>query len=150
MMKDVEHKAGDPAPPPEPPAGWPRRTRRWCSDSWRGCAGRSCTRSKKRGQQSPTDSALRHTINEIPAPMWYPIDMDQGPSNEKKRHHFIPITYLKTLAMMKEEYSPTEKTTHKRPFTSGQRRSHSRHITILSRCRTAAETTIHLKISSAP
>ena len=33
MMKDVEHKAGDPAPPPEPPAGWPRRTRRWCSSS---------------------------------------------------------------------------------------------------------------------
>jgi hypothetical protein len=42
MMKDVEHKAVDIAPPPEP-AGWPRRTRRWCSSSWRGCAGRSCT-----------------------------------------------------------------------------------------------------------
>ena len=34
MMKDVEHKAGDPAPPPEPPAGWPRRTRRSRSSSW--------------------------------------------------------------------------------------------------------------------
>jgi hypothetical protein len=44
MMKDVEHKAGDAAPPPEP-AGWPRRTRRWCSTSWRGCGARSCRRS---------------------------------------------------------------------------------------------------------
>ena len=34
MMKDVEHKARDAAPPP----GWPRRTRR-CSS--RGCGGRS-------------------------------------------------------------------------------------------------------------
>src|SRR6266850_135375 len=41
MMKDVERKAGDIAPPPEP-AGWPRRTKRWCSSSWRGCVGRSC------------------------------------------------------------------------------------------------------------
>ena len=32
MMKDVEHKASDAAPPPEP-AGWPRPTRRWCSYS---------------------------------------------------------------------------------------------------------------------
>jgi hypothetical protein len=36
MMKDVEHKAGDAARRPNP-AGSPRRTRRWCSYSWRGC-----------------------------------------------------------------------------------------------------------------
>ncbi len=27
--------------------------------------------------------------------MWYPVGMDQESSNEKKRHHYIPITYLK-------------------------------------------------------
>ena len=32
MMKDIEHKAGDAARRPNP-AGWPRRTRRWCSIS---------------------------------------------------------------------------------------------------------------------
>ena len=47
LMKDVEHKAADAAPPPEP-RHWPRRTRRWCSNSWRGCGIRSCKRPKKR------------------------------------------------------------------------------------------------------
>src|SRR5438552_11334493 len=55
MLKDVEHKAGDAAPPPEP-AVWPRRTRRWCSCSSRGCGGKSCTRSKRRSRQSLPDS----------------------------------------------------------------------------------------------
>jgi hypothetical protein len=26
--------------------------------------------------------------------MWYPLGMGKGYANEKKRHHFIPITYL--------------------------------------------------------
>jgi hypothetical protein len=30
--------------------------------------------------------------------MWYPIGMDKGSANEKKRHHFIPITYLNKFA----------------------------------------------------
>lgn len=29
-----------------------------------------------------------------PGAMWYPIGMDKRPENEKKRHDFIPITYL--------------------------------------------------------
>jgi Protein of unknown function (DUF4238) len=30
--------------------------------------------------------------------MWYPIGMDKRSANEKKRHHFIPITYLNKFA----------------------------------------------------
>ncbi len=60
MMKDVEHKAGDAAPPPE--ARWPRRTRRWYSSSSRGCAGRSCRRSKNRRRQSRPDEHQSLTI----------------------------------------------------------------------------------------
>jgi hypothetical protein len=52
MIKDVEHKAGDIAPPPEP-----RRLaaadKRSCSSSSRGCASSSCRGSKKQRRQSP-------------------------------------------------------------------------------------------------
>src|SRR5438270_635779 len=80
------------------PAGQPRRTRRWCRTSWRGCGGRSCQISRKRKRQSHRGSPLLHNINEMLAPIWYPVEMDQGPSKEKKRHHFIPITYLKEFS----------------------------------------------------
>jgi hypothetical protein len=45
MMKGVEHRAVDAARRPNP-ADWPRRTRRWCSYSWHGCGGRSCSRNE--------------------------------------------------------------------------------------------------------
>jgi Protein of unknown function (DUF4238) len=33
-----------------------------------------------------------------PGAMWYPVGMGKGSANEKKRHHFIPITYLNKFA----------------------------------------------------
>jgi hypothetical protein len=40
MMKDIEHQAGDICPARSNPAGWPRRTMRWCSSLWSGRGGR--------------------------------------------------------------------------------------------------------------
>jgi hypothetical protein len=58
MMKDVEHKAGDIAPPPEPRrlAAADKEVVQLFVGSSRGCEGRSCKRSQKQRRRSLPDS----------------------------------------------------------------------------------------------